>query len=109
MREPCRRFGAVVHYQQGAADYTWVLNTQTALLQQQDSLTSARGQVVTNLVATYKALGGGWQIRQGNDYVKPRLVDSMKERTDWGDLLEAPSGQPQTPPEGRAPGNVWYK
>lgn len=90
---------ALVQYQQGATDYTRVLDTQTALLQQQDSLTSARGQVVTNLVATYKALGGGWQIRQGNDYVKPRLVDSMKERTDWGDLLEAPSGQPQTPPD----------
>lgn len=90
---------ALVQYQQGATDYTRVLDTQTALLQQQDSLTSARGQVVINLVATYKALGGGWQIRQGNDYVKTSLVDGMKERTDWGDLLEAPSGQPQTPPD----------
>ena len=85
---------ALVQYRQGATDYTRVLDTQTTLLQQQDALTSARGQVVTNLVATYKALGGGWQIRQGNDYVEPRLVDSMEERTDWGALLEAPSGQP---------------
>jgi hypothetical protein len=67
-----------------------VLNTQTALLAQQDSLTSARGQVVSNLVATYKALGGGWQLRQGNNYIRADLIDTMMERTDWDELLTIP-------------------
>ncbi|MBE9549728.1 MAG: efflux transporter outer membrane subunit, partial [Proteobacteria bacterium] len=78
---------ALEQYNQGASDYTRVLNTQTALLAQQDSLTSARGQVVSSLVATYKALGGGWQLREGNNYVGPELINSMEERTDWGELL----------------------
>ena len=81
---------ALIQYREGATDYTRVLNTQTSLLQQQDSLTTARGQVVTNLVATYKALGGGWQIRENDNYVRPDLIDAMQERTDWGELLTAP-------------------
>ena len=81
---------ALAQYQQGAADYTRVLNTQTSLLQQQDTLTAARGQVISNLVATYKALGGGWQLREGSNYVSPELIDTMKIRTDWGELLNTP-------------------
>lgn len=79
---------ALSQYQQGAADFTRVLNTQTSLLQQQDTLTAARGQVIANLIATYKALGGGWQLREGNNFVKPAVLDTMKERTDWDDMLE---------------------
>jgi len=81
---------ALAQYQQGAADYTRVLNTQTSLLQQQDTLTAARGQVISNLVATYKALGGGWQLREGSNYVSPELIDTMEIRTDWGELLNTP-------------------
>jgi len=81
---------ALAQYSQGASDYTRVLNTQTALLQQQDTLTAARGQVVSNLVATYKALGGGWQLREGSNYVSPELINSMEIRTDWGELLNTP-------------------
>jgi outer membrane protein TolC len=81
---------ALAQYSQGASDYTRVLNTQTALLQQQDTLTAARGQVISNLVATYKALGGGWQLREGHNYVSPDMIDAMLERTDWGELLTSP-------------------
>jgi NodT family efflux transporter outer membrane factor (OMF) lipoprotein len=90
---------ALVQYSQGASDYTRVLNSQTSLLQQQDALTSARGQVVSNLVATYKALGGGWQIREGNGYVDVNLVDAMQQRTDWGEMLQAPAAQGESLPD----------
>jgi outer membrane protein TolC len=83
---------ALVQYRQGAADYTRVLNTQSSLLQQQDQLAAARGQVVTSLIATYKAIGGGWQIREGKDYINPELKSQMKETIDWGGILEEPSG-----------------
>jgi len=79
---------ALQQYSQGATDYTRVLNTQTSLLSQQDTLTAARGQVVSNLVATYKALGGGWQLREGKNYVSPDLINTMQIRTDWGELLD---------------------
>ena len=87
---------ALEQYSQGASDYTRVLNTQTALLQQQDTLTVARGQVVTNLVATYKALGGGWQLREGHNYIGPDLINTMEIRTDWGELLTTPESPEST-------------
>jgi hypothetical protein len=40
-------------------------------------------------VAVYKALGGGWQLRQGNNYVDPEIRKKMAERTDWDELLES--------------------
>jgi outer membrane protein TolC len=80
---------ALIQYRQGAVDYTRVLNTQTSLLQQQDLLTTSRGEVVTNLVSVYKALGGGWQLRQGNNYVDSETRKKMAERTDWDELLES--------------------
>lgn len=79
---------ALVQYREGATDYTRVLNTQTSLLQQQDALVSARGQVVSNLVATYKALGGGWQLREGQNFLRADTIETMEMRTDWGELLE---------------------
>lgn len=81
---------ALTQYREGATDYTRVLNTQTSLLLQQDALTSARGDVVSNLVATYKALGGGWQLREGDNFVRPAVIDTMEQRTDWGELLSVP-------------------
>lgn len=80
---------ALTQYREGAIDYTRVLDTQTALVQQQDRLTAARGEVVTNLVSVYKALGGGWQLRQGNNYVDEDIRKKMAERTDWDDYLES--------------------
>jgi NodT family efflux transporter outer membrane factor (OMF) lipoprotein len=81
---------ALEQYRQGATDYTRVLNTQTSLLVQQDSLIDSRGRAISSLVATYKALGGGWQLREGNNFVRPDVIDAMEERTDWGELLNLP-------------------
>ena len=35
-----------------------------------------------------RALGGGWQIREGNSYVDSETLNEMRERTNWGDLLD---------------------
>ncbi len=82
---------ALIQYGQGAVDYTRVLNTQTTLLLLQDALTLSQGQVVASLVGVYKALGGGWQIREADDYVVHDIKQRMRERTDWGDLLDTPA------------------
>ena len=58
---------AMLQYEQGFADYQRVLDTQRALVQQQDGLAASRGKVAVNLVAVYKALGGGWQMRCQDD------------------------------------------
>ena len=78
---------ALTQYREGAADYTRVLNTQTALMVQQDQLTLSQGQVVSSLVATYKALGGGWQVRH-DGYLNAETKARMEQRSDWGGMLE---------------------
>lgn len=47
-------------YTAGLVDFTDVLDAQRSLLTFQDQLATSRGTVTTNLIALYKALGGGW-------------------------------------------------
>ncbi|MCH9608907.1 MAG: Toluene efflux pump outer membrane protein TtgI [Chlamydiales bacterium] len=47
-------------YVEGIADYTRVLNTEEAVVEQEERLAIARGNIALSLVATYRALGGGW-------------------------------------------------
>ncbi len=54
---------ATALYQQGVIDYQRLIDSQRVLLQQQDALAESRGNVALYLVALYKALGGGWQVR----------------------------------------------
>ncbi len=78
---------SMLQYREGLVDYQRVLDTQRFLTDQQDSWTATRGEVILNLVALYKALGGGWQIRQGQDFVSRENIEEMQKRSDWGDLL----------------------
>ncbi len=82
---------ALVQYREGAVDYQRVLDAQRSLLQQQNSLAQTRSSVATNLIALYKALGGGWESRQGQPVVPEPTQDEMKKRTNWGDMLSEPS------------------
>ena len=68
-------------------DYQRVLDSQRFLTDLQDVWTATRGDAIVNLVAMYKALGGGWQIREGEDFIPADTKDAMRERTNWGDLL----------------------
>ena len=45
----------------GLATFLDVLDAQRNLLTSQDALAQSDAAVATNLVALYKALGGGWQ------------------------------------------------
>jgi outer membrane protein TolC len=75
-------------YEAGQVDYQRVLNSQMSLLGQQDGLANARGRIATSLVSTYRALGGGWQLHEGKNVVHPSTLETMRERTNWGDLLD---------------------
>jgi NodT family efflux transporter outer membrane factor (OMF) lipoprotein len=79
---------ALIQYREGATDYTTVLNTQQTLVATQDQLTAVRGEVAQNLIALYKALGGGWQMRQGRALLPQATKEEMRERTNWGHLLD---------------------
>jgi NodT family efflux transporter outer membrane factor (OMF) lipoprotein len=53
-------------YKAGAIDYTPVFVAEQFLVQQQNSLATAQGDIALGLIGTYRALGGGWQIRLGD-------------------------------------------
>ena len=78
---------ALLQYKEGLTDYTRVLNTQQLLVDQQDTLASSRGDIIRYLIAVYKSLGGGWESRVGKDIIPEQTLETMRERTDWGDLL----------------------
>jgi NodT family efflux transporter outer membrane factor (OMF) lipoprotein len=50
----------LTQYRAGLTDFQNVLDTQRTLLNRQDDLAASRGQVVRNLIALYRSLGGGW-------------------------------------------------
>jgi outer membrane protein TolC len=81
---------SALQYGEGLTGYQRVLDAQRGLRIDQDSLALVRGAVAISLVNMYKALGGGWQSRSGQEVVKPETQKEMAERTDWGGLLKKP-------------------
>ncbi len=98
---------ALIQYREGITDFTTVLTAQQSLLSTQDRLASARGSIAGSLVGVYRALGGGWEIREGQDFVPAATRATMERRTNWGGLLTPPSQAPseadQIKPQIRAP------
>jgi NodT family efflux transporter outer membrane factor (OMF) lipoprotein len=79
-------------YENGLITYNTVITTLSSLRAQEDILASTEGSVTTNLVQIYKALGGGWQIRDNRDPVDllpATMKENMKQRTGaWEGVLE---------------------
>ena len=82
---------ALAQYRDGQTSYTTVLDTQRIQLLQQDALARTRGRVALDLVAAYKALGGGWAPGTASEFVPAEIRNEMQERTGWGDLLDSPN------------------
>jgi NodT family efflux transporter outer membrane factor (OMF) lipoprotein len=79
---------ALVQYREGITDYQRVLDTQRVLNAAQQLYVLTRGDVATSLVFLYKALGGGWEIRGSGPVLDAQSVEEMRQRTNWGGLLD---------------------
>jgi len=79
---------SMLQYKEGFSGYQRVLDSQKSLFAQQNRYTASRGQAVLSLVQIYKALGGGWEVREGKPFVDENTLAVMRERTNWGDLLD---------------------
>lgn len=92
-----RRAESVVldQYRDGTASYDRVLDSQRQLLLSQSRLLAARADVLTNLIAVYKGLAGGWIPPNVKGFISDKTRDQMENRTNWGKLLEKPV-EPQT-------------
>jgi NodT family efflux transporter outer membrane factor (OMF) lipoprotein len=89
---------AILQYQLGTRDFTTVLTAEQNLYTAQNDLATAEGNVSTGLATVYRALGGGWQIRDNNEFVPTQTVEEMRNRTNWGDLLPPPNQSAQPVP-----------
>ncbi len=78
---------AFTQYREGATDYERVLDAQRTLLAQENTYAQIRSSVATNLIALYKALGGGWEMRIDQPLVPEPMQDEMKQRTNWDDYF----------------------
>jgi NodT family efflux transporter outer membrane factor (OMF) lipoprotein len=92
---------SLLQYREGLVDYQRVLDNQRFLTQSQDLYVSAQGEIAQFLISMYKALGGGWQIRVGKDFVAEDIKTQMAERTDWGKLLNPEATEIEDTPEER--------
>jgi len=82
---------SLIQYRAGAADYTRVLTTQQSKLREEDALATSRGAVTLDVIGLYRAMGGGWELRQGEELVPETTIERMRRRTYWGGMLETKS------------------
>ena len=89
---------ANIQYREGLTDFERVLDSQRVLFAQQDFLVSARGSLTQNLIALYKAMGGGWEQGRTRPVLDDVTRETMNQRSDWKGVLEAPLPVPDALP-----------
>jgi outer membrane protein TolC len=86
-------------YREGYSDFQRVLDAQRALFAQEDAYVVNRSNAVGSVIALYKALGGGWDTAQ--PLVDAATSAQMRQRTDWGELLNETTPSSGAPPQAK--------
>ncbi len=79
---------STIQYKEGETDFLRVAIAAANLARQQDSQAAVEGLVASNLIGAYKALGGGWELRLGHEYIPEAMAGEMRTRTNWGNILD---------------------
>ena len=77
-------------YIEGYAGFERVLDAQRAVFAQAQQELSNQGNHISAVINLYRAIGGGWTRTPVEEIVPPAVRETMKVRSDWGDLLTAP-------------------
>jgi len=80
---------SMTQYENGMIGYERLLNATEKLIKNEDNYAQIKGQIDTQIVLLYKALGGGWQLRGNDSYLNKKDVEQMSKRSDWGDYFKA--------------------
>ena len=81
---------ANTRYREGYADFQRVLDAQQAMFSQADRELINQGGHISAVIDLYKAIGGGWLDTPVEQLLPEPTRNSMKTRSDWGELLDAP-------------------
>ncbi|MEO0965974.1 MAG: efflux transporter outer membrane subunit [Planctomycetota bacterium] len=79
---------ATTQYTEGSVNFVRVNDANTLLTEQQDDAAQSLGAIAEQLILAYKALGGGWESRVGNEFVPAEAAEEMRARTDYGGILD---------------------
>ena len=63
------------------ADVNRVFTLESTLIQAQDQVAVARGNIALNLINVYRALGGGWEVRCQEGYCRPDASISVPSQS----------------------------
>jgi NodT family efflux transporter outer membrane factor (OMF) lipoprotein len=77
-----------IQYDNGMVTYQRLLNTMETLTRNEDNIAITRGNIALHAISLYKALGGGLKIASDQPLLHPNTAKTMRERTDWGNLLD---------------------
>ncbi|AQS37923.1 outer membrane protein [Shewanella psychrophila] len=81
---------SMTQYENGQIGFERLLNSVEKMTRSEDSYAQIKGNVANQVVALYKSLGGGWQINNGKAFISDETRELMRQRTDWGDVLDEP-------------------
>jgi NodT family efflux transporter outer membrane factor (OMF) lipoprotein len=92
---------ALAQYREGTIDFTRVTQLEQALVQAQDLLAQARGEIALGLIQTYRALGGGWELGHPKDGCGAAPIISLEPEPAEGPAAPQPEQlpAPRTLPE----------
>jgi outer membrane protein TolC len=75
-------------YNNGLIGYERLLSSVQTMTIREDAYAQTRGGIANQVIALYKALGGGWQAHSDLPIVKPATVEQMRNRSDWDNDLD---------------------
>lgn len=79
---------SMTQYEHGLVTYQRLLSTVENLTKSEDQYAQIKGSIALQVIALYKALGGGWELRANKAYINDEDKEQMKNRTDWGEYLD---------------------
>ncbi|MEF1335562.1 TolC family protein [Vibrio rotiferianus] len=79
---------SMTQYENGQISFERLLNSVEKMTRAEDSYANIKGNVANQVVALYKALGGGWETQTGKPFLSETSAKQMQDRSDWDGLLD---------------------
>ncbi|KIP71029.1 membrane protein [Vibrio harveyi] len=79
---------SMTQYENGQISFERLLNSVEKMTRAEDSYATIKGNVANQVVALYKALGGGWEAQTGKPFLSEGVAKQMQERSDWDGYLD---------------------
>lgn len=79
---------SMTQYENGQISFERLLNSVEKMTRAEDSYATIKGNVANQVVALYKALGGGWEAQTGKPFLSETVAKQMQDRSDWDSLLD---------------------